>query len=121
LAALNGVDIQNNIMYKNGHSGIGSWDAHGSGVTVENNLSFGNVSGDFNLTDGGSDFSYSLGVSIHAEPRLINEGSARFDSHLRHGSPAIQAGANLSSSFTTDRAGKKRPSSGVWDLGPYVY
>jgi hypothetical protein len=40
---------------------------------------------------------------------------------LRHGSPAIQAGVNLSSSFTTDRGGKPRPSSGAWDLGAYMY
>jgi len=119
--ALNGVDIQNNIMFKNGHAGIGSWDAHGSGVTVDHNLSFGNASGDFNFTDGGSDFSYDLGAAIHADPLLINGGAARFDSHLRHGSPAIQAGVNLSSSFNTDRAGKRRPSSGAWDLGAYVY
>ena len=119
--ALNGVDIQNNIIYKNHHSGIGSWDAHGSGVMVEHDLSFGNALGDFNFTDGGSDFSYNLGATISADPRLVNEGSTHFDSHLRHGSPAIQAGANLSSAFVTDKAGKQRPSSGAWDLGPYVH
>jgi len=119
--ALNGVDIQNNILYKNGHAGIGSWDAHGSGVVVDHNLSFGNTLGDFNLTDGGSDFSYNLSAIIYSDPRLINETATSFDSHLGAGSPCIQAAVNLSSSFTTDMAGNARPASGAWDLGAYGY
>jgi hypothetical protein len=119
--ALSGVDIQNNIIYKNGHSAIGSWDAHGSGVTLDHNLSFGNAYGNFNFTDGGSDYSYSLAATIYADPNLADETSSRFDAHLTATSPAIQAGVNLSSSFTTDMTGNGRPSSGGWDLGAYVF
>src|SRR5260370_27443143 len=47
--------------------------------------------------------------------------SSAFDAHLASGSPAIGAGYNLSSSFTTDLAGAARPASGSWDLGAYVH
>src|SRR5204862_3780381 len=40
---------------------------------------------------------------------------------LTAGSPAILAGLNLYSSFTTDMTGTARPSSGGWDLGSYKY
>ena len=119
--ALNGVDIQNNILYKNGHAGVGSWDAHGSGVVMDHNLSYGNMLGDFNLTDGGSDFSYSLAATIYADPKLVDETTSGFDAHLGNGSPCIQAAVNLSSSFTTDIAGSTRPAAGAWDLGAYMF
>jgi hypothetical protein len=45
-------------------------------------------------------------------------GSGNF--HLLPGSPAIGAGVNLSSVFTTDAAGRPRPSTGAWDLGAFV-
>lgn len=35
-------------------------------------------------------------------------------------SPAVGTGANLSEFFTTDALGNPRPSTGAWDLGPYV-
>src|SRR6266513_4988247 len=40
--ALSGVDIKNNILYQNGHYGLGSFAATGSGVVVDHNLSYGN-------------------------------------------------------------------------------
>jgi hypothetical protein len=36
-------------------------------------------------------------------------------------SPAVDAGANLSTYFTTDMAGNARPQSGAWDLGAYQH
>src|SRR5207248_10208249 len=50
-----------------------------------------------------------------------NSSSAGFDSHLGAGSPAINAGLNLSSFFTTDKDGAARAASGGWDLGAYRY
>jgi hypothetical protein len=44
-----------------------------------------------------------------------------FDAHINAGSPSIQSGLNLSSTFTTDMTGAARPSSGAWDLGAYKY
>jgi hypothetical protein len=118
--ALSGVDIKNNIVYQNGNYGVGSYDAHGSGVVVDHNLIFGNGAGNYNFAGGGSDYAYSLGTTVSADPRFANETSAGFDAHLGSGSPALQAGLNLSSIFTTDIAGVARPASGAWDLGAYA-
>lgn len=119
--ALSGVDIKNNIIFQNGSYGINSWDAHGSGVVIDRNLLFGNGSGDFNFINGGSDYSYTRGTTISAAPLFVNSTSAGFDPHLAAGSPAISAGLNLSSFFTTDKDGAARSASGPWDLGAYRY
>ncbi len=119
--ALSGVDIKNNIIYQNGHYAIGSYDAHGSGINVDHNLSYGNGYGNFSLADGGSDFSYNLGNAIYSDPGLVNPSSSTFDPHLKSGSPGVQSAVNLYSTFTTDKAGALRQSSGSWDLGVYKY
>ncbi len=118
--ALSGVDIKNNILYQNGHYGIGSSAATGSGVVVANNLTYGNGDGGLDFTGNGSSYSYSQSGNLAADPRLVNATSAGFDPHLATGSPAILAGLNLSSTFTTDMDGAARPTSGAWDLGVYV-
>jgi len=94
--ALSGVDIKNNIIYQNGNYGINSFDAHGSGVVVDHNLLFGNGPGNYSFTGGGSDYSYTLGTTISAAPLFVNSSSSGFDPHLGAGSPAINAGLNLS-------------------------
>jgi hypothetical protein len=119
--ALNGVEIKNNIIYQNGTYGINSYDAHGSGVVVDHNLMFGNGSGDYNFTRGASDYSYTRGTTISAAPLFLNSTLAGFDPHLGAGSPAINAGLNLSSSFSSDKNDAARPASGPWDLGAYRY
>jgi hypothetical protein len=119
--SLNGIDIKNNIIYKNGHAGIGSWDAHGGGVNIDHNISFGNTLGDFNPTDGGSDYAYNLGSTISTDPQLVNASASGFDPHLKSGSPGVQSALNLSSTFTTDMAGAQRQSSGAWDSGVYKF
>ena len=118
--SLNGVDIRNNIIYRNGNYGVGSYDAHGSGVVVDHNLCFNNGGGNYNFTAGASDYAYTLGTSISVDPLFVNGTSAGFDAHLSSGSPAVQAGVNLSSAFTADLTGAARPASGAWDLGAYV-
>jgi hypothetical protein len=118
--SLNGVDVKNNIFYQNGHYGIGSYDAHGSGVTVDNNLSFGNGSGDFSFSDGGSDYLYQQGATVYLDPHFVNGTATGFDAHLATGSPAIQAAVNLSSVFSTDMDGITRSIFGAWDLGAYI-
>ena len=118
---VSGVDIRNNIIVHNGKFGIDSYDAHGGGVVIDRNLVFGNGLGDYSLALAGSDFSYSMGTTISGPPNFVNSTSASFDPHLSAGSPAIGAGGNLSSMFTTDLEGGARPASGAWDLGPYKY
>jgi len=119
--AVSGVDIKNNIIYQNGRYGFDSWDAHGSGVVLDRNLVFGNGLGDYNFVNGASDYSYSLGSTISSAPLFVNSSASGFDAHLSAGSPAINAGVNLSSVFTIDLDGAARLSSGSWDLGAYKY
>jgi hypothetical protein len=119
--SLNGVDIRNNILYRNGRYGINSYEAHGSGVVVSHNLSFGNASGNYNFTAGGSDYSYTLGTSFFSDPLFINGTSSGFDPRPGTNSPAINNGLNLSSAFTTDIDGNLRPSTDSWDLGAYRF
>ncbi|HXJ60575.1 MAG TPA: right-handed parallel beta-helix repeat-containing protein [Verrucomicrobiae bacterium] len=117
--ALSGVDIKNNIIYQNGHWGIGCYAATGSGLVVDHNLVYGNAYGSYDFAGGGSTVSRTLGTTISADPRLVNGTSSGFNPHLASGSPAIQAGLNLHSVFPEDMAGTARPASGPWDLGVY--
>jgi hypothetical protein len=119
--SLSGIDIKNNILYQNGHYGIGSYDAHGSGINVDHNISYGNGYGHFSFGDGGSDFAYNLGSATYSDPQLANNSSSAFDAHLKSGSPGVQGAVNLYSTFTTDMAGTLRQSSGSWDSGVYKF
>ncbi|HOX57037.1 MAG TPA: right-handed parallel beta-helix repeat-containing protein [Verrucomicrobiota bacterium] len=118
--ALDGVEIKNNILYRNGNYGLNSYDAHGKGVVVDHNLCFENGGGDYNFTAGNSDYAYTLGRTISADPRFVNGVAAGFDPHLGTGSPALRAGLNLGAAFATDKDGAARPATGPWDLGAYV-
>jgi len=117
---LSGVDIKNNVLYKNGHYGVGCYAATGSGLVVDHNLFYGNGSGNYDFLGGSSTVSYTLGTVLASDPVFVNETSAGFDAHLGAGSPAIGAGLNLSSVFTTDMTGAARPAPGAWDLGAYL-
>ena len=115
--ALSGVDIANNIIYENGQYGVHSYDAHGSGVVFQHNLNFGNGTADYDFSQGGSDYSYTLGAAMVYDPGFANDTAASFDPRLGSGSPGIGAGLNLSAVFTTDINGTERPATGAWDLG----
>ena len=118
--ALSGVDIKNNILYRNTTYGIESWEAHGSGIVVDHNLVVGNGSGAYDFIRGGSDYTYTLGTSISAEPLFVNATSAAFDAHLSSGSPAIDAGSALPL-VNDDIESKPRPQGSGWDIGAYEY
>jgi hypothetical protein len=119
---MNGIDIRNNICINNGGYGICFSGATGSGVVMDYNSLYGNPEGDYSsFTLNGSTVTYTLGTTISSDPMLANETQSAFDAHLTAGSPAIGAGPNLSSTFTTDITGAARPGSGAWDLGAYFY
>jgi parallel beta helix pectate lyase-like protein len=118
--SMNGVDIKNNIIYQNGHYGVGFYAATGSGVVINNNVVYANAYGNFDFSSGGSTCGYSQAANIQADPVMAKETATSLDAHLTSASPAIQAGLNLHSVFNTDMAGAARPSSGPWDLGAYL-
>jgi len=116
------VDIKNNICFQNKLYGIYFYAATGSGVVMDHNLIYGNGAGDYSsFSNGGSKVTYTLGTTISSDPLFVTEASAGFDAHLSTNSPAIGAGYNFNSLFTTDMAGTARPSNGAWDLGSYVF
>ncbi len=92
---LDGVDIKNNIAYHNGHRGLASYRAHGTGVVVDHNLFFDNQEGDYSFTADQSDYSYKMGEVIVADPRFVDGTRECFDAHLSPGSPARGAGLPL--------------------------
>ncbi len=112
--ALSNIQIINNIVAWNGTDGIGSYDAHGSGISISNNLLFRNKRKGINLTDGGSDFSHDLGRNFQKNPRFVSAT----DYHLKRSSPAIDAGISLRS-VTRDISGNRRPSGRGYDIGAY--
>ncbi len=119
--ALSGVDIKNNIIWQNGHYGVGCYEATGSGVVADHNLCYANSYGNYDWSGGGtSSLSYTLGTTLSVDPGFVNGTSAGFDPHLASGSPCIGAGLNLYSVFTTDLNGTARSSTGAWTLGAYV-
>ncbi|HEY5914250.1 MAG TPA: Ig-like domain-containing protein, partial [Verrucomicrobiae bacterium] len=111
---------KNNIIYQNGHAGIGCYAATGSGVVVDHNLVYGNGYGSYDWLSGSSTVTYTLGTTVSADPKFANNSASGFDAHLSGSSPGIGAGLNLSAVFTTDFDGATRVSSGAWDLGSYV-
>jgi hypothetical protein len=105
------IEIYNNIVAWNRADGIGAYDAHGQGVLVSNNVSYGNAT-NLNLTGGGSDVSYTLGTTVQADPRF----AGTTDYHLQSSSPAIDAGKTLAG-ISQDYWGDARPQSGAFDIG----
>ena len=70
------------------------------------------------LTTGGVTNLTSSNNLANTNPNFVN-GTSNF--HLNASSPAINAGVNLFSKFTTDKDGNARPSSGPWSIGAYVF
>lgn len=56
---------------------------------------------------------------LGADPLLVDVTGPAFDLSLQPTSPAVGAGANLSTHFTTDYLGNTRGSS--WDIGAFAY
>jgi hypothetical protein len=92
------IVLQNNISYSATNSNN---DFTGTTVTATNNL--GSTAG--------------TGITTIGNPLFMNTGTSDF--HLQASSPAIGAGTNLSSTFTTDADGVSRGAS--WEIGAYEY
>lgn len=109
--ATNGF-IYNNTVYDTTKYGI-LLDA-GSSITVRNNISYANPSGNYVDTASGTTASNNVFAS---DPLFVDAGSDNF--HTQAGSPARNAGQNLGTSYSPDLAGVNRPTSGNWDCGVY--
>ena len=65
----------------------------------------------------GGNFTDAHGIN-GGDPKFVNVSAKDF--RIQSGSPAIGAGANFYSTFTTDKDGNPRPSSGGWAMGAYA-
>jgi len=110
-------EIKNNIFYQNLEAGISLWDSTGSGIIIDNNVSYGNVQGDL-IIGGGATISYTATNWLHSDPLFVN--AAALDFHLQSGSPAINTGLTLSA-VTTDYDGFARPQGAAYDIGAYEF
>ncbi len=103
-------------------------------TVIKNNIFYGisqpTSSGPFYTTSSGSDVSNNIfydpnnqfpsaSGGIEVNPMFVSTDFNAIDLHLRAGSPAINAGANLGSGYAVDIEGKPRGS--VWDIGAYEY
>ena len=99
-------EVKNNIIYGNLSTGYVGRDGGTSPLVIDNNCYFGNGSGP------GADTH-----AINANPLFTNAGTLDFT--LQAGSPARNAGLNLSSLVPLDKVGVPRPQGAAMDLGAY--
>ena len=109
------VGIYNNTIYANTNCGV-CIGAGTSNAVVENNIVYLNTG--TNITNSGSGTTQTTNLA-GTNPLFVNPSA--FDFHLQLGSPAIGAGTNLSSIFTTDKDGVLRLSTGAWNIGAYQF
>ena len=84
-------------------------------LTTTNNLVFNNTA------DGGAGFALDGRLTgngnFEDDPLFVDAPNEDF--HLQGGSPAVDAGADLSAVFTEDLDGDTRPDGGAFDIGAY--
>jgi parallel beta-helix repeat protein len=117
-----GYQIYNNTLYNNPAKGIHL--CSGMNARVMNNMLFQNGTNPISTTAQGSPCpgnasGYVISHNLTGDPLLVNAASANF--HLQSGSPAINAGVNLSPTVTTDFDGVLRPQGCCYDIGAYEY
>ncbi len=116
---MDGVDIRNNILYNNAELGLLCYDAHGTGVVIDYNMWYGNPQGTINMTWAGTDVSYTSGSNLIATyPNFIND---TVDYHLKPNSAGIDAGIPLSPIVINDMDSTSRPQGNGFDMGVYEY
>lgn len=113
--ALAGIDIKNNILYSNQKAGIATYNATGSGVSLTNNIYYGNGSKNTFIMEG-SGIVLSEPGAVQQDPLFVNPGSGDFG--LQAGSPAIDTGVTLAQ-VPTDFTGKARPEGAAYDIGAF--
>jgi hypothetical protein len=105
--------ICNNTTYKNGAGGISK--ESGSGAICKNNLTLGDGTTEIAGCDTASN---NLATGL-ASSNFVNASADDF--HLIFGSPALDAGTNLSPTVTTDFDGVARPQGSAYDIGAYEF
>jgi parallel beta-helix repeat protein len=105
------VYFYNNTVVGNGYNAATN---QGPTAYFINNNFWGNFSDSIEVKSGTVTQSSNL---ILTDPLFVDPSKKDF--HLQGMSPAIGKGSNLSSVFTNDNEGNRRPLSGAWDIGAY--
>jgi hypothetical protein len=127
----NNGTIQNTTIYNGSNCGLLIYT--GTGYTVENVVSMGNVGGnDFSCSGSVTTFNNNMSEDTSAgdyggSGNLVSQTTAdqfvsisgSIDLHLKTGADAIDAGKDLSGTFTDDIDGGTR--AGSWDIGADEY
>ncbi|MCJ7823492.1 MAG: hypothetical protein MUP44_01185 [Anaerolineales bacterium] len=121
-----GIEAYNNTVFGNTGTGItfgsGSLDHY-----VKSNISVGNTIGDYsdsgaytaanNLSSDDTARGINSLKNKSAANQLISVTDGWEDLHLRDGADALDAGVDLSATFSDDIDGDSRPQNAGWDIG----
>jgi len=105
IVSMRGNGITGDFYIKNNIASAASFASIGGKIYGGYNNFYGTLSG-YTRTEG----------DLNVDPQFISSTNLQ----LQAGSPCINAGANLSSEFTTDALGYTR-NIGNWDMGAYEY
>jgi hypothetical protein len=105
------VSFFNNTVFGNGY--YAAQNSTTGTAVFRNNIFWNNLHDGIEVTKGSPIQSNNL----TSDPLFVNPSEKNF--HLLKTSPAIATGSNLSTVFTSDNEGNKRPSSGSWAIGAY--
>src|SRR5579871_5984797 len=109
-----GITMRNNVFYKPNGSALNQYAATISGSVFDHDLTYGVSS-----IMSGSTAGITIGTNqIGPDPVFVNPSS--YDFHTQSGSPAIDAGMNLSA-VPVDVVGTTRPQGASADIGAYEY
>jgi hypothetical protein len=108
------ITIRNNVLAFNGRYGVQmDSDCPVGPVQVDRNVIHGNRSG---AVQGGCSKVDTSGGNVTSDPRFVSRGARDF--RLNRGSPAINR-AHPAYSLPVDIRGRRRPSSGGYDVGAF--
>jgi hypothetical protein len=113
----NNLRVYNNTVYNNGN--VDGWpglymDSNVANASLRNNILYSNPVA---VENHGSNT--AMANNLLSDPKFSNP--AAFDFSLQSTSAAINGGADLSATLTTDINGTARPQSGTFDIGAYEY
>ena len=124
------ITFKNNIVYSEQPNSGGTISiANTAGSSASNNLYY-NINGSSEqwFRWGTTYYTFNQwntnvegGTAVWGDPLFISTSFYPYDLQVLSGSPAIDAGADISGAFVVDKVGTSRPQGSAWDIGAYEY